>query len=125
MMGRREKRIGYFVRSRPSQNMSSWAGRVFEETAYAAHSMMYACEVISNMLRFEDVVSILTIRKIVVGEVRPGQVDLIIDAVQLHMLEPPAFIDALGDEDLTESYDIWSVIHANFASFREVLGQRC
>ena len=48
-------------------------------------------------------VSILAIGEVIATEVCATHDDFVINAVELHVLQPPAFIDALGNKLLAES----------------------
>lgn len=47
---------------------------------------MDAVEVICDLFRAEDVISVLTVGKVVTGEVRPREDYLIVHAVEFHVL---------------------------------------
>lgn len=46
----------------------------------------------------------------------PGHDQLVIHAIELHMLESPPFINTAGDYFLAQTGEIWGVEHAYFYS---------
>lgn len=64
----------------------------------------------------EDVVPVLSVGEVVVREVSSGHDQLVIYAIELHMLESPSFIDAARDHFLAQTGEIWGVEHAYFYS---------
>lgn len=54
-------------------------------------------EIIRQFPRFENMVSILAICEIIVRQIRARENDFVVCAVEFHVLESPAFVDAVGD----------------------------
>lgn len=81
-------------------------------------------EVVGDLLGLEEMVSILTVGEVVAREIGAGHDDLIVNAVQLHVLEAPAFVDTSGYEFLAQASEVGSVIHAHFYSFRPKFGNQ-
>ena len=54
---------------------------------------MDTSEVVGDMWTGKDVISVLAICEIVIGQVRARENQVVINAVQFHMLKSPAFID--------------------------------
>lgn len=59
-------------------------------------------------------VSVLTIGEIVCRQIRARHDDLVVYAVQLHMLQAPALIDTLRDVLLSQPGQVGCVVHADF-----------
>ena len=69
-------------------------------------------------------VSILTVGKVVCTEVRATHDNLVINAIEFHMLQTPAFIDALGNKPLAKAGQIGCVKHANLDPGTELGDER-
>lgn len=69
-------------------------------------------------------VSILTVGKVVCTEVCATHDNLVINAIEFHMLQPPAFIDALGNKSLAKAGQIGRVKHANLDPGTELGDER-
>lgn len=103
-----------------------------------ADRMMNTSIVICQRLGAEDVVSVQTVCEVVLRQIcamsvistndllpyferhLPRNDDLIINAIQLHMLQAPALVDTLRDPFLSQPGQIGSMKHANVHSFRSI-----
>lgn len=69
-------------------------------------------------------VAVLAVSEVIVREVGAGENDFVIEAVQLDMLQPPAFVDALGDQSFSQSGQVRRVVHADLHLVGEIGRQR-
>ena len=81
-------------------------------------------EVVSDPLRLEDMITVLSICKVVVREIRAGQYHFIVNPVQLYMLQSPTLINTLRYQCFTQSCQIRRMIHADFDPVWEFRHQR-
>jgi hypothetical protein len=72
----------------------------------------------------EEVVTILAVGEVVAGEVGAGHDDLVVDAVELHVLETPAFVDAFGNVFLAQACEVGRVVHTDFDALGSELGDQ-
>lgn len=79
-------------------------------------------EVVCQVGTRKDVVPVLSVCEVVVAQVRAGDDDLVVDAVQLHVLQPPALIEAFGDNLLPEPTEVRRVVHTNVNAVCAKLG---
>lgn len=104
----------------------------------AADHMVDARIVIRQRLGIEDVISVQSICEVVLREVctepvissnplqayfrrhLPRDDDLIVNAVQFHMLQAPALIDTLRDPFLPQTGQVGSMEHPNLYPLRSV-----
>lgn len=62
-------------------------------------------------------VAVLAVGEVVFAEVRAAHDDFVVDAVEFHVLEAPAFVDAFGDVFFTDTGEVGCVVHAYLDSF--------
>lgn len=104
----------------------------------ATDRMMNTSIVVCQRLGIKDVVSVQTVCEVVLRQIcamsvistkclspyfkrhLPRNDDLIINAIQLHMLQAPALVDTLRDPFLSQPGQIGSMKHANVHSFRSI-----
>lgn len=65
---------------------------------------------------FEDKVPILSVGEVVAGQVCAREENLVIKAVELHMLEPPAFVEPLGGPALADAVERRGVVEPELDS---------
>lgn len=100
--------------------------------------MMNTSIVVCQLLGVKDVVSVQTVCEVVQRQIcamsvistkglppyfkrrLPRNDDLIINAIQLHMLQAPALVDTLRDPFLSQPGQIGSMKHANVHSFGSI-----
>ena len=59
-------------------------------------------------------VSVLSVCEIVGGQIRSRENYLVIHPVELHVLQTPPLVDPLGYMLLSQSRQVWRVVHADF-----------
>lgn len=67
-------------------------------------------------------IPVLSVREVIVAQVRAGDDNLVVDAVQLHVLQSPALVEALGDDLLPEPTEVRCVVHADVNAVCAKLG---
>lgn len=58
-------------------------------------------------------VAILAVGEVIVREIGTGENDFVVKTVELDVLQPPPFVDALGDQSFAQSGQVRRVVHAN------------
>lgn len=113
------------IRGGPGQGVGGWRAAIGEESKTdAAHGVVDAREVFGHSLGGEDVVAVLPVGEVIGGEVRAGENDLVIEAVELDMLQSPALVDALGQQALPHARQVRRVVHADLNLVGELGRQR-
>lgn len=69
-------------------------------------------------------IPVLTVGEVVIGQVGAGHAEFVVDAIQLHVLEAPAFIDTIWDEFLSETSQVRSVVHAYLNAVHAKVGNQ-
>lgn len=85
---------------------------------------MNAGVVVGHPLGGEDVVAVLPVGEVVGGEVRAGENDLVVEAVELDVLQSPALVNALRQQALPHPRQVRRVVHANLNLVGELGRQR-
>ena len=62
----------------------------------------------------EEVVAVLAVCEVVGGEVGAGHNDRVVDAVELHVLQAPTFVEAIWNGAFLETGEVRRVVHADF-----------
>jgi len=63
-------------------------------------------------------ITVLAVREIIMAQIRTTYHDFIIEAVKLHMLQAPSFVDAAGNETRFQTCEIGRVEHADLDAGR-------
>ena len=95
-----------------------------QEKAEATDGVVNSGKVVGDSFRGEDVVAILTIGKVVIRKICARENHFIIGAIQLHVLQSPALVDALRDIFLAETGEIRRVVHADLNLIRKLSNER-
>lgn len=81
-------------------------------------------EIVCHALRAKDVIAVLAVGEIIIGEICAGEDEFIVGAVELHVLQTPAFVDAPGDQFFPQPGQVRCVVHADFYPIWEFGGER-
>ena len=119
------RRVWRRVRRRPGEGVAAGFTAGLEEEAQIADCLMDKAEVVCHFLGGKDVVPILAIREVIIRQIRAGEDQLVVDAVELHMLQAPPLVDSLGYQGLAYSCEIRRVVHADLDLVGELCHQGC